>query len=70
MLLQNIIQRFSEVTDQLGTAILSVTPEYPLLWPYLMQNLNLGIAKMSIISQNQLFPNQLLPKTSVFLFSM
>ena len=36
------VQRFSEVTDQLGMAILSVTPEKPL------------------------FPNPVLPKTSVY----
>ena len=43
------IQRFSEVTDQLGMAILSVTPENPLLWAFHMQNFNLGIVKMTII---------------------
>ena len=45
--------------------ILSVIPENPLLWAFLMQNFNLGIAKMSVIPENQLFPNPVLPKTSV-----
>ena len=59
------VQRFSEVPDQLGMVILSVTPENPLLWAFLMQNFNLGIAKMSVIPENPLFPNPVLPKTSV-----
>ena len=59
------VQRFSEVPDQLGMAILSVTPENPLLWTFLMQNFNLGIAKMSVIPENPVFPNPVLPKTSV-----
>ena len=46
-------------------AILSVTPENPLLWAFLMENFNLGIAKMSVIPENPLFPNPVLPKTSV-----
>ena len=46
-------------------AILSVTLENPLLWAFLMQNFNLGIAKMSVISENPLLPNPVLPKTSV-----
>ena len=46
-------------------AILSVTPENPLLWTFLMENFNLGIAKMSVIPENPLFPNPVLPKTSV-----
>ena len=33
-----------------------------------MQNLNLGIAKMSVIPENPLFPNPVLPKTSVYGF--
>ena len=64
--LQLGIQRFSEVPDQLGMTILSVIPGNPLLWAFLMQNLNLGIAKMSVIHENPLFPNPVLPKTSVF----
>ena len=51
---------FSEVPVQLGMAILSVTPENPLLWTFLMQNFNLGIAKMAVIHENPL-----LRKTSV-----
>ena len=35
-----LLQRFSEVPDQSGMAILSVTPGNPLLWTFLMQNLN------------------------------
>ena len=46
-------------------AILSVTPESTLVWIFLMQNFNLGIAKMSVTSENPLFQNPLLPKTSV-----
>ena len=46
-------------------AILSVTSENPLLWAFLMQNFNLGIAKMSVISENPLLPNPVLLKTSV-----
>ena len=46
-------------------AILSVTPESPLLWAFLKENFNLGIAKMFLISENPLFLNPLLPKTSV-----
>ena len=42
---------FSEVPDQLGLAILSVTPEKQLLWAFLMQNFNLGIAKKVRYSQ-------------------
>ena len=53
----NLIQRFSEVPDQSGMAVLSITPENPLLGTFLMEIFNLGIAKMS------LFPNPLLPKT-------
>ena len=64
--LLNLVQRFSEVPDQLGMVILSVTPENPLLWAFLMQNFNLGIAKMSVTPENPLFPNPVLPKTSVF----
>ena len=33
-------------------AILSVTPENSLLWAFLMQNFNLVIAKMSVISES------------------
>ena len=65
-----IIQRFLEVPDQLGMAILSVIPENPLLWAFLMQNFTLGIAKISSIPENPLFPNPVLPKTSVsFLYA-
>ena len=62
---QEQLQRFSEVTDHLGMAISSVTPENPLLWAFLMENFNLGIAKMSVISENPVFPNPVLPKTTV-----
>ena len=31
-----------------------------------MQNLNLGMDKMTVIPENPVFPNPLLPKTSVF----
>ena len=41
----NSTTEVSEVTDQMRMAILSVTPEYPLLWAFLMQNFNLGIVK-------------------------
>ena len=60
-----IIQRFLEVPDQSGMTILSVTPENPLLWAFLMENFNLGFAKMSVSPENPLFPNPVLPKTSV-----
>ena len=60
------LQRFSEVPDQLGMAILSVTPENPLLWTFLMENFNLGNGKISVTSENPLFPNPVLPKISVF----
>ena len=30
-------------------AVFSVTPEHPLLWAFLMENFNLGIAKMSVL---------------------
>ena len=52
-----MVQRFSEVTDQLGMAILSVTPGNPLLWSFSTQTFNLGIVKMSVIPKNPLFPN-------------
>ena len=29
-----IVQRFSEVPDQLAMVVLSVIPENPLLWPF------------------------------------
>ena len=48
---------------KLGMAILSVTPENPLLWAFLMQNFNLGIAKMFVIPEFSVFPNPVLPKT-------
>ena len=48
-------------------AILSVTPENTLLCTFLMQNFNLGIVKMSVISENPVFPNLVLPKTSVYM---
>ena len=59
------IQRFSEVPDQLGMAVLSVTPGNLLLWTLLMQNFNSGISKISVTPENPLFPNPVLPKTSV-----
>ena len=31
-----------------------------------MENFNFGIAKMSLIPENPLFPNAVLPKTSVY----
>ena len=49
-------------------ASLSLTPDNLLLWTFLMKNSNLGIAEMSVIPENPLFPNLLLPKTSL-LFS-
>ena len=64
-LFEVLLQRFSEVTDQLGMTILSVIPGNPFLWAFLMENFNLGIAKMSVIPENPLFPNPVLPKTSV-----
>ena len=51
------VQRFSEVPDQLGMAILSVIPENPLRWAFLTQNFNLGIAKISGIPENPVLPN-------------
>ena len=63
--IRSLLQRFSEVPDQLGLAILSAIPGNPLLWTFLMYNFNLGIAKMSVTSENPLFPNPVLPKTSV-----
>ena len=63
--IRDVLQRFSEVPDQLGMAILSVISGNPLLWAFLMQNLNLEIAKMFVISENPLYPNPVLPKTSV-----
>ena len=47
-------------------AILSIIPGNPLVRTFLMQNFNFGIAKMSQIPENPLFPNPLLQKTSVF----
>ena len=35
------------------------------VWTFLLQNINLGIAKMSVIPENPLFPNPVIPKTSV-----
>ena len=58
---------FTEVPDQLGMAILSIITGNPLLWTFLMQHFNLGIVKMSLIVENPLFPNPVLPKTSVLL---
>ena len=60
-----LLQRFSEVPAQLGMAILSLIPGNLLLWTFLMQNFNLGMAKISVNSKNPLFLNPLLPKTSV-----
>ena len=34
-----------------------IISENPLLWAFLMQNVNLGIAKMSVIHENMVFPN-------------
>ena len=55
-----------EVFRKFRISILTVTPENPLIWAFLMQNFNLGIAKLSVIPENPLFPNPVLPKTSVF----
>ena len=46
-------------------AILSVIPGNPLLWTFLMENFKLGIVKMTVTSENPLFLNTVLPKTSV-----
>ena len=50
---------FSEVPDQLGMAILSVTPENQLLWTFLMESFTLGIAKISVILENPVPPKPL-----------
>ena len=60
------IQRFLEVLDKLVMPILSLTPENLLLWTFLLQNFNLGIAKIYVILKNPVFPDPILPKTSVF----
>ena len=49
---RSLLQRFPEVPDQLGLAILSVVPGNPLLWTFLMQNFNLGIVKISVIPES------------------
>ena len=49
-------------------ATLSVTPENPLLWAFLMENFNLGIGEMSVTPENPLFPNPVLQKTSVLIY--
>ena len=59
------LQRFSELPDESEMTVLCVIPGNPLLWTFLMQNRNLGIAKISLIPENQLFQIQVLPKTSV-----
>ena len=51
-------------------AILFDTPENPLLWAFLIEIFNLGIAKMSVTPENPLFPNPVLPKTSVLLLEL
>ena len=45
--------------------ILSLISGNSLLWAFLMENFNLGIAKMSVISENQVLVNPVLLKTSV-----
>ena len=62
---KTFVQRISEVTHQSGMTILSVIPGNLLLWAFLMENLNLGIAKMSVTPENSLFSNPVLPKTFV-----
>ena len=49
-------------------AILSVIPGNPLLWAFLMENFDLGIVKTSATPENLLFPNPVLPKTSVQIY--
>ena len=56
----NELQRFSEVTDLLGKGILSVITENPLIWTFLWK-----IVKLSVIPEKSLYPNPVLPKTSV-----
>ena len=51
------LQRFPDVPDQSRICILPVTPGNPLLWTFLMENLNLGIAEMSVIPENSVLPN-------------
>ena len=46
-------------------AILSVISGNLLLWTFLMENFNLGIAKTSVIPENMILPNPVLSKTSV-----
>ena len=60
-----LIQRFSEVLDHVGLAVLSIIPGNSKLWTILMENFNLGIGKMSLTFENPLLPNPVLPKTSV-----
>ena len=50
--------------------ILSVTPKNPLLWTFRMENFHLGIAKISIIPENPVFPNPAPPKTSALIFGL
>ena len=59
------VQRFSEVTDQLGMAILYGISGKSLYWTFLINNFNLAIAKKSIIRIHPVIPNPPLPKTSV-----
>ena len=54
------IQRFWEV--------MSVISRNPFLWTFLMENLNLGIEKIFVIPENQVFLNPELPRTSVSIF--
>ena len=49
-----------------GMAIFPVISGNPVLWTFLMETFNLGIAKMSIIPENSVFPNPVLPKVPVF----
>ena len=49
----------------LGMAILSVTPKNMLLWTFLMENFNLGIAKMPIILENLVLPKTSAPYSEI-----
>ena len=62
-----ILQRFSEVTDQLGMAVLSIIPGNPLLWAFYCEISVWGLPKCPLFPENPLFPNPVLPKTSVTL---
>ena len=67
---KNLTQRFLEVPDQFGMTISSVIHGNPVLWTFLIENFNLGIAEISVISKNSFFPNPVLPRNSVITFSV